>query len=118
MEKGKERFCLYCGESIGTKKNRLFCNSECRNNYHNRLRRRERRLKNEMFEKLSYNKKILSGILMEGRTCISIEELKKRGYIEGVVSGYNIDGRQEYSCLDILFHKSKTRIYKIRKKDG
>lgn len=70
-----------------------------------------------MYEKLSYNQNILSKVLMEGRTCISIEELKKRGFLEGVVSGYTVDKKQEYSCLDILFHKSKTRIFKIRKKD-
>lgn len=117
MEKEEERFCLYCGKSIGTRKNRLFCDSDCRNDYHNRLRRKKLRIKNEMYDKLNYNRNILSGVLMEGRTCISIDEIKKRGFMEGVVSGYRQNkNKQEYACLDILYHRSKTRIFKIRKK--
>lgn len=118
MKKGNEKFCLYCGKRIGTRKNRVFCDSYCRNNYHNRQRRRKQRFQNEMYEQLSYNRGILSGILMEGKTWISIEEIRERGFLEGVVSGYRqLKNKQEYACLDILYHRSKTRIFKIRKKE-
>lgn len=117
MNKGDEKLCLYCGKRIGAKKNRMFCDSYCRNNYHNRIRRHKQRLQDEMYEQLSFNRGILSGVLMEGKTCISIEEIRKRGFLEGVVSGYRqLKNKQEYACLDILYHRSKTRIFKIRKK--
>lgn len=117
MTKEGTKICLYCGKRIGTKRNRMFCDSHCRINYHNRMRRKKKRLQDEMYEQLSYNRGILSGVLMEGKTWISIEEIKKRGFLEGVVSGYKqLKNKQEYACLDILYHRSKTRIFKIRKK--
>lgn len=109
--------CLFCGKELIGRTDKLFCNKQCRNNYHNRKQRHLRKEGTNLLERMNHNHELLEQVLMEGKTSITLEELKGKGYSEALVTGYGIkDGRhRKYACFDIRFCQSETRIFKISK---
>ena len=111
--------CLNCGKKIiyGARSNKKFCNSDCKNNYHNHNRLTQDRLRTYLINKLNMNYRILSQVLESGSNFIFLSDAEFLGFNPCVVSLQHKNGKiQEFACYDIYFKLSAARIYNIHRK--
>lgn len=73
--------CLACGKALRGRVDKKFCDAGCRNVYHNRRQRAERREINGVDLVLKHNRRILKVCIGRERTRrVSKEELLARGF--------------------------------------
>lgn len=113
-----EGACLECGTVFYGRKDKHFCNASCKNKWHNRLLRERRKYRMETVSVLARNYEILEGLLKEGRQSAGLAELSELGFEPDYVTGHR-KGRcrhDEYSCFDLCYYRSATRIFNLRRK--
>ena len=115
-----EGTCLECGTAIYGRKDKHFCSANCKNTWHNRLMRERRKYRMETIATLSRNYEILEAMLKENRQSAGLAELSVLGFDPDCVTGHR-KGRcrhDEYSCFDIRYYRSGTKIFNVRRKGG
>ncbi len=111
--------CLACGEAFYWRSNKKFCSRECRTKYYNRLALETRNIKHHVNSILKKNYCILTGLLHDKRTTVSIVDLMALGYsFEFVTSHSKCNHKDHYGCFDIMYIRTPCRIYNIRKVDS
>ena len=111
--------CAECGKHFYGRKDKQFCSVLCKNKWHNRQSRQRRQYRLQVVAVLNRNYEILDGLLKERKSSAGLEELTKAGYEPAFVTGHR-KGRfrhEEYSCFDICFYRSDTKIFNLRRKE-
>ena len=112
--------CAECGKHFYGRKDKQFCSVLCKNKWHNRQGRQRRQHRLRTVAALNRNYEILDGLLKEKKTSAGLEELERAGYEAALVTGHR-KGRfrhEEYSCFDIMFCRSDTKIFHLRRKES
>ena len=114
----EEGSCLECGKAFYGRKDKHFCSLSCKNSFHNRKVQERRRLRLEVMAALSRNYEILNSLLKEERVSAELTELEKAGYDPAFVTGHRKGQyrHDEYSCFDICFYRTSTKIFNVRRK--
>lgn len=115
----EEGSCLECGTTFYGRKDKQFCSIGCKNRYHNREVRERRQIQADTVAILSHNYEILNALLRDKRVSASLDELTKAGYNPAFVTGHRkgFYRHDEYSCFDISFCRSFTKIFNLRRKE-
>jgi len=115
----EEGSCLECGTTFYGRKDKQFCSIGCKNRYHNREVRERRQIQTDIVTILTHNYAILDSVLRDKRTSISLDELTKAGFNPAFVTGHRKGyyRHDEYSCFDICFYRSYTKIFNLRRKE-
>lgn len=108
--------CLECGEEIQYgRTDKKYCSDTCRH-HHNNKKSTSRAYMGRIQRSLSRNYQILSSLLEEGRTSVSLLELDVLGYKRSLVTGYIKNNKHvELSCFDITFIQTDSKIYRLSK---
>ncbi len=117
MMSGGEGVCLECGAPFRGRSDKHFCSLSCKNAYHNRAQQTKRRHRSDILAVLTCNYGILEALLKEGRGSARLEELAALGFDPAYVTGHRRGrfGHNEYACFDILFCRSDTRVFNVRR---
>ncbi len=97
------RACLFCGDGLYGRADKLFCNSHCRNSYHNQLKNTINNYKRKIKGYLSRNHHILEELLTPAAASLKVsrKRLQQLGfrfnYHTHVDSSY---GSTCYYCYD------------------
>jgi predicted nucleic acid-binding Zn ribbon protein len=115
VQKQAEHLCLQCGEAIYGRPDKKFCNDHCRSEWHNhRGRQSLKMLKMRYMHALEKNRSILLSCLERGLRSVSVEELALLGFrFDCVSSHFQINGHNEYGCLDIRYRKTAAKVCRI-----
>ncbi|MBR4756398.1 MAG: hypothetical protein IK076_05600 [Bacteroidales bacterium] len=107
--------CLECGGLLHEGRNdRKFCSSSCRNRWHYMKEGRMQWYRRKTIGILDRNHEILSGLIKEGVTGISIPDLVHLGYrTECITYCHKVGKHLEYRCYDIKYCMSESRIFKL-----
>jgi hypothetical protein len=95
--------CLTCGKALRGRVDKKFCDAGCRNEYHNRRQRAERREINGVDLVLKHNRRILKVCVGRERTRrVSREELLAQGFRFEFFTHYftNSRGKRYAFCYD------------------
>ena len=114
----EEGSCLECGTVFYGRKDKQFCSIGCKNKWHNRQVREQRLRKAEIISELNRNYEVLESLLKAGRVSASLVEMEKAGFNPALVTSHR-KGRyrhDEYSCFDICYYRSGTKIFNVRRK--
>lgn len=115
----EEGSCLECGTTFYGRKDKHFCSLSCKNRYHNKIIQAQRRYRAEVMAALTRNYAILDALVKEDRTSAPLAELKKAGFDPAYITGHR-KGRyrhDDYSCFDLSFYRTDTRIFNLRRKE-
>ena len=114
----EEGSCLECGKPFYGRKDKHFCSLSCKNSWHNRQVREQRHMRMAVMAALTRNYDILNSLLKEERVSAELTELEKAGYDPAFVTGHRkgLYRHDEYSCFDISFYRSSTKIFNVRRK--
>lgn len=109
--------CLECGEKIRYGRiDKKYCCEDCRNRHYNNLMKASRTFRRRILAILEKNYNILEEILRAGADSIDLSDLLQMGFVPGVVTSYHkIRRHDEYSCFDIKYIMTDSRIYSISK---
>ena len=80
LMKPVEARCLQCGATIHGRPDKKFCDSVCRNAYHNRVAASQRRYRDFVLEAIEVNYAILKEALIHGRQSIPQDEAVAAGF--------------------------------------
>jgi predicted nucleic acid-binding Zn ribbon protein len=116
MDLTEERFCLNCGAALHGRPDKVFCNTRCKNEWHNRINGDEKRRRERVFGILWNNYKILETMLELQEHTPAISSLEDAGFRPGYITGFRkLRGRNEFRCFDITYNKTEARLYNIRR---
>jgi len=122
MEYGKKRErnmprCLECGQQIRYgRTDKKFCSEDCRVRHHNNVARDSRGYRRRILSILSRNYEILDELLCAGVDSIELTDILLKGFVPGIVTSYHkVRRREEYSCFDIKYIMTATRVCCISK---
>ena len=109
--------CLECGNRIRYgRTDKKFCCEDCRTKHHNDLARAGRSFRNKVIAIINGNYEILEGILRMGMDSADLVDLSALGFAPGMVTSYRHIGKHDvFTCYDIKYIMTKTRIYSIVK---
>lgn len=116
---GGDGSCLECGRAIYGRPDKKFCDDSCRNRYHSRKRSLATSIRNKVIGTLIKNHSILEQMIRSGITSASLQELEAMGFRSTCITGH-MRGRhrhEEYSCFDIIYYQSNSRVYNVRYTD-
>ena len=109
--------CLKCGTPIYGRADKKFCSVKCKNSYHNDITYGQRKVRNKTITALSINYDILDKLMKNDIRTISIIRIRELGFDENYSTGHRL-GRfrhNEEFCFDIVYCRSETKIYHIRR---
>lgn len=75
-----KRVCLFCGASLSGRKDKKFCDDNCRNNYHYNLNKDSRLLVNNVNETLMRNRSVLMSLCKKSKIMVKKQKLKEMGF--------------------------------------
>ena len=109
--------CLHCGNKIKYgRSDKKFCCEDCRDMHHNSQSKSSRVFRRRVLSQLSVNYKILTEIWRTGIDSIDLAEAQMAGFTPGVFTSFNRRGaHNEYSCFDMKYIMTATRIYSVSK---
>lgn len=109
--------CLECGDRIRYgRTDKKFCCDECRLRYNYEQVKASKNYKRRVLAALSRNYEILEDILKSEVSSVSLLELEGLGFLPGMVTSYQkVNRREEYTCFDIKYVMTPTRVYGIKK---
>ena len=115
----EKNFCLHCGNPIDTgngRQDRKFCSVACKNKYHNAGRQMlSRHYREKVIRILDNNNFILRRLLSMGVTSLDICILRQMQFNFDYSSSYHKIGRRQiYTCFDVQYELTPSRITKIR----
>lgn len=114
----KDGSCMNCGKTIdyGSRSDKKFCSSECKNNYHNHQRLVLGRCRIRVLKTIESNYRLLERCLMDGITKIDLSDAEVMGFNPHFVSlQRKVGSHMEFCCFDIGFRVSETRIFDIHR---
>ncbi len=109
--------CLECGNVIRYgRTDKKYCCEDCRTKHHNDQARAGRSMKNRILRAIDRNYEILDELLKSGADEAGLVELTAAGFVPGVSTSYRKTGKHdEYTCFDIKYIMTRTRVYSIMK---
>lgn len=114
---GLERKCLECGDVIQYgRTDKKFCNSVCKNQYHNRIIHSTARMKRQVNEILENNYTVLESLQRLGICTVSLEKLEEMGFDPNYFTWVGKNGcHKEIGCFDLRYSISKNKIFNLRR---
>jgi hypothetical protein len=109
--------CLECGDKIRYgRTDKKFCCDECRMKYHHEQVKSSKTYKRRILSVLTRNYDILESLLRSGVENVDLLDLEGLGFIPGVVTSHlKINRHDEYTCFDIKYIMTPTRVTGIKK---
>lgn len=109
--------CLECGNQIRYgRTDKKFCCEDCKNKHHNAQAKAGRSYRNKVIAILNRNYEILEQMLREGIDSADLVDLASLGFASGIVTSYRHIGKHDvFTCYDIKYIMTKTKIYSIMK---
>ena len=110
--------CLECGDKIRYgRKDKKFCCDECKNRHNNKMAKFSRANRRKVMAMLTKNYMILDQMLRSGIASVEITDLISEGFVPDCVTGFHKNRFQahEYSCFDIKYKMTDSRVYSISK---
>ncbi len=109
--------CLECGNVIRYgRTDKKFCCEDCKTRHHNHMAKTSRSYKHKILTVINKNYEILDELLRAGADSADLMELMALGFVPGVVTSYRKDGKHDtYTCFDIKYIMTRTRVYSIMK---
>ena len=109
--------CLECGDKIRYgRADKKFCCDNCRTKYNNEQIKSSRTYRRRILGALDRNYEILEDLLKSDVTSIELIDLEGLGFCPGLMTSYCKQCKHdEYSCFDIKYIMTPTRVYSIKK---
>ena len=109
--------CLECGDKIRYgRTDKKFCCEECKNRHYNRQAKDGRTFRRKILGQLNRNYEILDSLLRAGLTCADMTDLISAGFLPGIMTSCRrMRTRIEYSCFDIKYIMTPSRLSSISK---
>jgi predicted RNA-binding Zn-ribbon protein involved in translation (DUF1610 family) len=109
--------CLECGDKIRYgRTDKKFCCDDCRVKYNNEQIKASRQYRRRILALLSRNYEILDSLLKSGVDAMELIELEGLGFSPGVVTSYHkVSKHDEYTCYDIKYIMTATKVCGIKK---
>ncbi len=109
--------CLECGDRIRYGRvDKKFCCDDCRARYYNAAARSGRSFRRRVFNILTRNHEVLEGLLKADVDSIDMIDLASMGFSPAFVTSHTKSGKHdEYTCFDIKYRMTRTRVYSISK---
>ena len=109
--------CLECGVKIRYgRTDKKFCCDDCRTRHHNRGVREGRSFRRKVLRMLDDNYRILQSLLSSDVTSIEISDIMSMGFSPHMVTSCRrLRSHSEYSCFDIKYIMTPSRISCISK---
>ena len=109
--------CLECGDRIRYgRSDKKFCCDSCRVKFNNEQVKTSRLYRRRILGSLARNYEILEDLMRSEVMSIELIDLEGLGFSTGVMTSYRKVGRHdEYSCFDIKYIMTATRVYGIKK---
>ena len=109
--------CLQCGDRIKYgRTDKKFCCDECKTSYHNNQARAGRTFRNKVIAIINRNYEILNELIRSGASSADLMDLTAAGFTPGIVTSYRKYGKHdEFTCYDIKYVMTKTRLFSIMK---
>ena len=113
----KMAVCLECGDKIRYgRTDKKFCCDNCRVKYNYEQVRISQTYRRRVLAALSRNYEILDNMLKSEVESVDLLELEGLGFQAGLVTSYRkVSKHEEYSCFDIKYIMTRTRVYGIKK---
>ncbi|MBO4340259.1 MAG: hypothetical protein J5835_02370 [Bacteroidales bacterium] len=113
------QFCLQCGSPIepdSGRQDRKFCSVACKNKYHNAGRQMvSRRYRQRVMRILDNNYFILRRLLSMGVKALDVTTMKQMQFNFEFSTSYNKIGRRQlYTCYDVQYELTPSRVVNIR----
>mgnify|MGYP006102039565 CR=1 FL=1 len=106
----KEKHCLYCDEVMEGRKDKIFCNPNCKSAYHyTKSQEKEASLYNQIDNQLKLNRRLLKLFNKAGKATIRKEELVSEGFNPKFFTHYwkNKKGDLYLFCYEFGFLERK-----------
>ena len=109
--------CLECGDKIRYgRTDKKFCCDVCRMKYHHEQVKISKIYRRRVLAVLTRNYEILDNLLKTDVDAVDLFDLEGLGFIPGVVTSYRkVNRHDEYTCFDIKYIMTPTRICSIKK---
>lgn len=109
--------CLECGNQIRYgRTDKKFCCEDCKTKHHNSQAKAARSFKNKVISLINRNYEILDTLLKDGADSADLMDLMTMGFVPGMVTSYKRSGKHDvYTCYDIKYIMTSTRVYSIMK---
>ena len=109
--------CLECGDRIRYgRTDKKFCCDECKAKHYNRQAKDGRAFRRKVLRQLDRNYSILDSLLCSGMNAADITDLISMGFSPGfVTSCKRMRSRMEYTCFDIKYVMTPSRLSSISK---
>lgn len=116
-KKNEKSHCLECGGHLDYgRADRKFCSDQCRYKFNNEQLKDSRAYKRRLMNTLTNNYSILDKLLKADVASIDLVEAMNLGFVPGIVTSYHkVRGHDEFSCFDIKFIMTSSRIFGITK---
>ena len=109
--------CLECGDKIRYgRTDKKFCCDGCRMKYHHEQVKSSKMYRRRILAILTRNYDILENLLKSEVTAVDLFDLEGLGFIPGVVTSYRkVNKHDEYTCFDIKYIMTPSRVTSIKK---
>jgi predicted RNA-binding Zn-ribbon protein involved in translation (DUF1610 family) len=109
--------CLECGDRIRYgRTDKKFCCPECKTIYYNRQTKDGKAFRRKILRQLDRNYGILESLVRSGITSADMTDLIAMGFAPGfVTSCKRLRSRMEYTCFDIKYIMTPSRLSSISK---
>lgn len=114
----KKVHCLECGTPLawGSRSDKKFCCDQCKYTYHNRNRVYRHQCKTKVNNILERNYKILSDLVKMEIDQIPVAQAVSMGFSPSFGTSFaHIGTYIEYTCYDIAYRASATKIFNIHR---
>lgn len=111
--------CMLCKVPIYGRIDKRFCSDNCRNRYHNGLKRSESMYFRRINYKLRKNRKILHDSFQSGNMIISYSQLSNKGFDYNYITNYQISdkGHTSYFCYDLGYIQYSDLEFRLLKRE-
>ena len=110
--------CLECGDKIKYGRvDKKFCCEDCKVRHYNKMTKYSRAHRRKIMAMLTKNYAILEQMIKSGIKSAEITDLISEGFVPDCVTGFHKNRFQahEYSCFDIKYKMTDSRVYSISK---
>ncbi len=116
-QKKQRSLCLECGNVIRYgRTDKRYCCDECKIKHNNDTSRAGRVYRTKVLRMMDRNYEILDELVRSGTDSADLSELLAAGFVPGIVTSYRKQGKHDvYTCYDIRYIMTHTRIYSIEK---
>lgn len=117
FEEEQAPHCLECGEPIYGRTDKKFCDKDCRNRWHSRLRSDQNAHLRTTLGILTRNYSILESIFDMNAAACPADVLERLGFRSEYVTHNPIKkGKHlEYRCFDFVYNLSPKKLFNLRR---